>query len=144
MRSQFRPAVVSLVSLTLITGLVYPAIVTGMASSAFAGKAGGSVIVVDQKARGSELIGQAFSEAKYFWSRPSATSPVPYAADGGSGSNLGPTNPTLVEAVKQRIAALHAADPQNKQPAPWTSLPPLAAGWIRTSAWRRRNINRRG
>jgi K+-transporting ATPase ATPase C chain len=118
MLSQIRPALVSLILLTLITGVIYPAIVTAVAKIAFAGKASGSIMTVNGKSVGSELIGQPFSDPKYFWSRPSATSPVPYAGDNGSGSNLGPTNPALVDAVKQRIAALRAADPQNKQAIP--------------------------
>ena len=118
MRSQFRPAVVSLIVLTLITGLVYPGIVTGVAKVAFSEKASGSVIAINGKPVGSELIGQPFGDPKYFWSRPSATSPVPYAGDSGSGSNLGARNPALVDAVKQRITALRAADTQNQQPIP--------------------------
>jgi K+-transporting ATPase ATPase C chain len=118
MRSQFRPALVSLIVLTFITGVIYPAIVTVIAKVAFNERAAGSVTIVHGKPIGSELIGQAFSDPKYFWSRPSATSPVPYAAESGSGSNLGPTNPALVDVVKQRIAALRAADPQNQQLVP--------------------------
>jgi len=118
MWSQIRAAVVSLIVLTLITGVIYPVVVTGVAKVAFAGRSAGGVITNDGKAVGSELIGQPFSEAKYFWPRPSATSPVPYAGDGGSGSNLGPTNPALVDAVRQRVAALHAADPQNRKLVP--------------------------
>jgi potassium-transporting ATPase KdpC subunit len=118
MRWQIRPALVSLAVLTLITGLVYPVVLTGVARVAFSGKASGSIMTVNGKPVGSELIGQPFSEAKYFWSRPSATSPVPYAGDGGSGSNLGPTNPALIDAVKQRIAALRASDPGHMGPIP--------------------------
>jgi K+-transporting ATPase ATPase C chain len=118
MRSQIRPAVVSLILLTLITGAIYPAIVTGVAKIAFADKASGSIMMANGISVGSELIGQPFSDPKYFWPRPSATSPVPYAGDNGSGSNLGPTNPALFDAVKQRVATLRAADPQNKQPIP--------------------------
>jgi len=109
---------VSLLLLTIITGLVYPAVVTTVAKFAFAEKSAGSIIMKGGKAVGSELIGQPFSDPKYFWSRPSATSPVPYAGDSGSGSNLGPTNPALIDAVKKRIAALRAADPQNQRPIP--------------------------
>src|SRR4051794_26185426 len=113
MLAQLRPAVVSFLFLTLITGVLYPLAVTGAAKVAFADKAAGSVTYRDGRAVGSDLIGQPFSNPKYFWSRPSATSPVPYAADAGAGSNLAPTNPALADAVKQRIAALRAADPQN-------------------------------
>ena len=118
MLSQIRPALVSLIFLTVITGLIYPTIVTGVAKVTFADRASGSVMTTHGKSVGSELVGQPFSDLKYFWSRPSATSPVPYAGDNGSGSNLGPTNPALIDAVKQRVAALRAADPQNQQPIP--------------------------
>jgi K+-transporting ATPase ATPase C chain len=128
MFSQFRPALVSLIVLTIVTGLVYPAIVTFVAKVAFSEKAAGSVIRINGKSAGSELIGQPFSDAKYFWSRPSATSPVPYAGEGGSGSNLGPSNPALIDAVKQRIAALHIADPLNQQPVPIDLVTASASG----------------
>jgi K+-transporting ATPase ATPase C chain len=118
MRSQIRPTIVVFLLLTIITGVIYPAIVTAVAQAAFPKQASGSVITENGKAVGSMLIGQAFSDSKYFWSRPSATSPVPYAADNGSGSNLGPTNPALFDVIKARIAALRAADPQNNQPVP--------------------------
>jgi K+-transporting ATPase ATPase C chain len=118
MRSLIRPAIVSLVLLTLLTGVVYPVIVTGIARAAFGYRSGGSIIERDGKAIGSELIGQPFTDAKYFWSRPSATSPAPYAADASAGSNLGPTNPALIDAVKQRVATLRAADPGNSNPIP--------------------------
>jgi K+-transporting ATPase ATPase C chain len=128
MRSQFRPAFVSLILLTLITGVVYPAIVTAVARVAFANKASGSVMTSHGKSVGSELIGQPFSDPKYFWSRPSATSPIPYAGDNGSGSNLGPTNPALADAVKQRITALRAADPQSQKPVPVDLVTASASG----------------
>jgi K+-transporting ATPase ATPase C chain len=113
MRSQIRPAVVSLILLTIITGVVYPLLVTGVARIVFPTQAGGSLIVRDGRAIGSALIGQSFTDPKYFWPRPSATSPVPYAADAGAGSNLAPSNPAQSAAVQQRAAALRAADPQN-------------------------------
>ncbi|HYO09661.1 MAG TPA: potassium-transporting ATPase subunit KdpC [Tepidisphaeraceae bacterium] len=128
MRSQLRPAVMSFVLLTLITGVCYPLAVTGAARVALADKAQGSVIHRDGRAVGSSLIGQPFSDPRYFWPRPSATSPVPYAADAGAGSNLAPTNPALAEAVKQRIAALRAADPQNDQPVPVDLVTASASG----------------
>jgi potassium-transporting ATPase KdpC subunit len=118
MSSQFRPALVSLILLTVITGAVYPAIVTAVAKVAFRDQSSGSIITISGKPVGSELIGQPFSDPKYFWPRPSATSPIPYAGDNGSGSNLAPTNPALADAVKQRVAALRAADPLNQQPIP--------------------------
>jgi potassium-transporting ATPase KdpC subunit len=128
MRSQLRPAFVSFVMLTLITGVCYPLVVSGVAKVAFASKATGSVTYRDGVATGSALIGQPFSDPKYFWPRPSATSPVPYAADAGAGSNLAPTNPALADAVKQRIAALRAADPQNDRPVPVDLVTASASG----------------
>src|SRR6266851_6374844 len=105
MFKELRPAALAFVVLTLITGIVYPLIVTAFAQL-FPNKATGSVIEVNGKAVGSELIGQPFSDPKYFWSRPSATSPMPYNAGSSSGSNQGPLNPALTDAVKQRIQAL--------------------------------------
>ena len=118
MRDQIRPALTMLVILTLLTGLVYPLLITGIAQLLFPHQANGSLIVRDGKVMGSELIGQYFDQPKYFWSRPSATSPFPYNAAASSGSNLGPTNPALIEAVKGRVAALRAADPDNDRPVP--------------------------
>jgi potassium-transporting ATPase KdpC subunit len=118
MLRQVRPALVCLILLTLVTGVAYPLAVTAVAKLCFPGKAAGSVVAKDGSAVGSRLIGQPFSDPKYFWSRPSTTSPVPYAGDAGAGSNLGPTNPALAEAVKQRVAALRAADPGNNDPVP--------------------------
>jgi K+-transporting ATPase ATPase C chain len=115
MFSQIRPAVVLMALLTLITGVGYPLVVTGIASIAFADKAHGSVIIRDGKAIGSDLIAQPFTDAKYFWPRPSAAN---YNGAGGSGSNLGPTNPALAAAVKARVEALKAADPDNTAPVP--------------------------
>jgi K+-transporting ATPase ATPase C chain len=97
---------------------VYPLTVTGLAQLVFPQQANGSLIVRDGKVIGSELIGQYFDDPKYFWGRPSATSPFPYNAAASSGSNLGPTNPALIEAVKIRVAALRAADPDNEAPVP--------------------------
>jgi K+-transporting ATPase ATPase C chain len=113
-----RPAIVSLVLLTALTGLVYPAVVTGIAQLLFPSQANGSLIVKDGKAVGSELIGQSFDDPKYFWGRPSATSPFPYNAGASSGSNQGPTNPDLKKAVQGRIEAPRAADPGNTAPIP--------------------------
>jgi K+-transporting ATPase ATPase C chain len=100
-----------LVILTIITGVVYPLLVTGIAQVAFPDKANGSLIVQNEKIVGSRLIGQAFSDPKYFWGRPSATSPMPYNGAASSGSNQGPTNPALKEAVEGRIKALGGATP---------------------------------
>ena len=118
MSSVIRPAVVLLLIMTVITGIAYPLVVTGLAQALFPRQAAGSLVVRDGKAIGSSLIGQAFSDPKYFWSRPSATSPQPYNGLGSTGSNLGPLNPALTDAAKQRIDALHAADPTNKAPIP--------------------------
>jgi potassium-transporting ATPase KdpC subunit len=110
--SALRPAAVLLLLFTLLTGVAYPLAVTGIAQLAFPKRASGSLIAGGRGVRGSELIGQPFADAKYFWGRPSATSPA-YNAAASSGSNLGPSNPALVEAVKARVAALRAADPEN-------------------------------
>jgi len=118
MWKHLRPAIVSLVALTVLTGLVYPVVVTGIAQVLFPRQANGSLIMKDGKAVGSELIGQPFDDAKYFWGRPSATSPFPNNAGASSGSNLGPINPDLQKAVQGRIEALRAADPGNKAPVP--------------------------
>jgi len=110
---QLRPALLSLALLTLLTGLLYPAVITAAAQLFFPGKANGSLILRDGKAVGSELIGQDFSSPRYFWGRPSATAPFPCNADASGGSNLGPSNPALVDAVKARVEALRRADPAN-------------------------------
>ncbi len=118
MWTQLRPALVSLVTLTLITGLLYPLVVTGLAQVLFPRQASGSLILKDGKPVGSSLIGQPFDAPKYFWGRPSATAPFPYNAAASSGSNLGPTNDALTKAVQARIDALKAADPDNPLPLP--------------------------
>ena len=115
---QLRPAILILLLFTVITGLVYPAVVTGVAQVVFPHQANGSVIMANGKAVGSDLIGQPFTDPKYFWGRISATSPYPYNATSSSGSNLGPTNPALFAEVQSQIAALRAADPGNTQPIP--------------------------
>lgn len=118
MRSLLRPAIMSLAALTLLTGGIYPAIVTGISALLFHDQAEGSLIMVGDSVRGSKLIGQAFSGAQYFWSRPSATGPVPYNGAISSGSNLGPTNPAQLAAVTGRVETLRAADPGNTSPVP--------------------------
>lgn len=118
MRTQLRPALVSLAALTLITGLLYPLVVTGLAQVLFPRQANGSLILIEGKPVGSSLIGQPFDAPKYFWGRPSATSPFPYNAAASSGSNLGPTNDVLITAVQVRIDALKTADPDNPLPLP--------------------------
>ena len=118
MLAQLRPALVSLVVFTVLTGIVYPLVVTGIAQIAFPWQANGSLIVRNGKVVGSTLIGQPFDDPKYFWSRPSATSPFPNNAGASSGSNLSPTNPDLIKAVQGRVDALRAADPGNTAPVP--------------------------
>lgn len=128
MLKQLRPAIVSLAALTLLTGVLYPLVVTGAAQAVFPYQANGSLIIDKAgQVRGSELIGQAFSGPQYFWGRPSATGPVPYTAfnadtlTGSSGSNLGPLNDALVGpdgAIAGRIRALREADPTNTLPIP--------------------------
>jgi K+-transporting ATPase ATPase C chain len=118
MLSQIRPALVSLALLTVLTGIAYPLVVTGIAQAAFPRQANGSTVVRDGKNIGSTLIGQPFSDPKYFWSRPSATGPQPYNGAASSGTNQGPTNPALIEAVQGRIKALREADPDNHSPIP--------------------------
>jgi len=114
----FRPALAVLLILTLLTGVLYPAIITAVGQTVFPYQAGGSVIVRNDTVIGSSLIAQSFSDAKYFWTRPSATTPQPYNGTASSGSNLGPLNPALTEAVKERVAALRAADAGNTGAVP--------------------------
>lgn len=116
--SVLRPALVLFALLTALTGVAYPLLVTGIGQAAFPEEAGGSLIERGGKAVGSSLIGQNFSDPKYFWGRPSATGPMPYNANASGGSNQGPLNPALVDAVKSRIEALRAADPGNTAPVP--------------------------
>ncbi len=118
MLQHLRPALVLLALLTLLTGALYPLVVTGIAQALFAPQAQGSLIRHDGEPVGSSLIGQPFSDPKRFWGRPSGTSPHPYNAAASSGTNQGPTNPALVEAVTGRIKALKDADPGNNLPVP--------------------------
>jgi potassium-transporting ATPase KdpC subunit len=118
MTRELRPALVVFLLLTVITGVVYPGIVTLVGRAFFGDEATGSVIERDGKAVGSRLIGQPFSGAQYFWGRPSTTGPQPYNGAVSSGSNQGPTNPALETAVRERIATLRAADPGNNRPVP--------------------------
>src|SRR5512139_1707777 len=124
MTSQYRPAFVILLILTIITGVIFPLVVTGIAQVVFPHQANGSIISVDGKARGSELIGQQFDDPGYFWGRISATGAFPYNAfdagtlTGSSGSNYGPLNPALKNMVQARMEALRAADPDNPLPIP--------------------------
>jgi K+-transporting ATPase ATPase C chain len=107
-----------LISLTVLTGIIYPLLVTGISQVLFRSKANGSLIEKDGKWIGSELIGQSFTGQNYFWGRPSATSPVQYNAAASTGSNLGPSNPALLDAVAARVRALRAADPSQDEPVP--------------------------
>jgi K+-transporting ATPase ATPase C chain len=116
--AQLRTACGMLVALTVLTGVAYPLVVTGVARAAFPDKSSGSLVRQDGKVRGSRLIGQAFDEPKYFWGRVSATSPSPYNASNSGASNLGPTNKALTDAAKARVDALRAADPGNDAPIP--------------------------
>jgi K+-transporting ATPase ATPase C chain len=123
MLDQIRPTLVSFAVLTLLTGIAYPLLITGIAQAAFPSQANGSLIVRDGKAVGSRLIGQSFDAPNYFWGRLSATAdangkPLPYNAGASAASNLGPTNPALVDEVKARVDALTAADPENAAPIP--------------------------
>jgi len=128
MSAQIRPAIVMLALLSVVAGLVYPAIVTAIAQVVFPRQANGSLIVTDGRVVGSSLIGQPFDDSKYFWGRPSATAPFQYNAGSSSGSNLGPTNPALTRAVQERVDALRAADPDNKAPVPVDLVTTSASG----------------
>ena len=116
--SELRPALIVFALLTVLTGVVYPLVVTGVGQAVFSHQANGSVIESGGRAVGSKLLGQPFSSPQYFWSRPSATGPQPYNGAASSGSNQGPINPALESAVRDRIAALRAADPGNTAPVP--------------------------
>ena len=128
MLAHLRPAILLTLVMTVLTGVAYPLVVTGVAQIFFPRQANGSLIVKDGKVLGSSLIGQPFADPRYFWGRPSATSPYPYNAAASSGSNLGPTNPALTEAVKARIEALRAADPGNTAPVPVDLVTSSASG----------------
>ncbi len=118
MKSQLRPALSMLLIFTVITGVIYPLVVTGVAQALFPSQANGSLIIVNGKAVGSKLIGQQFDDPKYFWGRLSATGGMPYNASSSSGSNYGPLNPALIQTTQTRIDALKAADPTNTLPIP--------------------------
>lgn len=128
MDTQLRPALTLFVALSLVTGLAYPLVVTGVAQAAFPAAANGSLIVDHGRPVGSALIGQAFAEPGHFWSRPSATAPRAYDAANSGGSNLAPTAPALVAAVQARIAALRQADPGNTAPVPVDLVTASASG----------------
>jgi len=128
MKSLIRPAVTLFALLTVVTGVLYPLAVTGVAKVAFPNQAAGSLISKDGRAIGSSLVGQNFSDPKYFWGRPSATSPMAYNAANSGGSNQGPTNPALVDAIKGRVDALKAADPTNTADVPIDLVTASASG----------------
>ena len=128
MKTILRPALVLFFILTLLTGVAYPLLVTGAAQLLFPDQAGGSLILRDGKPVGSSLIGQNFTDPGHFWGRPSATGPMPYNASASSGSNQGPLNPALVDAVKGRIDALRAADPGNAAAVPVDLVTASASG----------------
>jgi potassium-transporting ATPase KdpC subunit len=118
MHSQLRPAIVAIAVFVLLTGILYPLLITGVSQAIFPRQANGSMLVRHNHDVGSQLIGQQFDDPKYFWGRLSATQPFPYNAASSKGSNLGPSNPALIEEVDRRIAELKAADPQNELPIP--------------------------
>ncbi|CAA2099235.1 potassium-transporting ATPase subunit KdpC [Variovorax paradoxus] len=128
MNNIFRPALVLFVLLSALTGLIYPMAVTGAAKAVFPAQADGSLVVLDGTTVGSKLIGQNFSDPKHFWGRPSATAPQPYNASASGGSNQGPLNPALADAVKARVEALRAADPGNTAPVPVDLVTASASG----------------
>jgi K+-transporting ATPase ATPase C chain len=127
MLAHLRPALLLLLVLTLLTGIAYPLAVNGIAQVVFPRQANGSLVRRGDVVVGSELVGQTFSDPKWFWSRPSATSPA-YNGGASSGSNLGPTNPALAEAVAARVAALRAADPGNTAAVPADLVTTSASG----------------
>jgi potassium-transporting ATPase KdpC subunit len=125
---QLKQALLLLIVLSVLTGIVYPLAITALAQAIFPSQANGSLIYRNGRAVASTLIGQPFSDPKYFWSRPSATSPMPYNAASSGGSNLGPTNPDLMKSVEERIAALRAADPVDDAPVPIDLVTTSASG----------------
>jgi K+-transporting ATPase ATPase C chain len=128
MNTIIRPAITLFLIMTLVTGIVYPFAVTGIAQLLFPAQAAGSLVMAGGQPVGSSVIGQSFSDPKYFWSRPSATSPQPYNAIASSGSNQGPLNPALADAIKTRVEALKAADPANTLPVPVDLVTASASG----------------
>jgi K+-transporting ATPase ATPase C chain len=121
-------SVLMVVTMTLLLGFGYPYAVTGLAALLFPSQANGSLILRDGKPVGSALVGQPFDDPKYFWGRPSATAPMPYNGGASGGSNLGPLNPALAEAVKGRVGKLRAADPDNEAPVPVDLVTASASG----------------
>ena len=128
MKTLVRPALSLFLALSVVTGVIYPLAVSGVAQAIFPRQAAGSVIERGGRVIGSALIGQSFDGPRYFWSRPSATSPQPYNGLASGGSNLGPENPALIDAVKARVAALRRADPGNPLPIPVDLVTASASG----------------
>ncbi|WP_410498524.1 potassium-transporting ATPase subunit KdpC [Chitinibacter sp. S2-10] len=128
MLQQLRPAITIFVLLTLVTGVAYPLVTTGLAKALFPQQADGSLILRNGQLVGSSLIGQSFTDPKYFWSRPSATGPMAYNGSASSGSNLGPTNPVFLDTVKGRVAALKAAHPDQTGAVPQDLVTASASG----------------
>lgn len=127
-REYIRPALFSFLALTIITGVIYPLFITGIAQVLLPNQANGSLIYRNQKVVGSSLVGQAFDKAEYLWGRPSATSPVVYNPGLSSGSNLGPLNPALSDLLKARIKIIRSADPYNDMPIPVDLVTSSASG----------------
>jgi len=127
-REQLKTTILIFIILTIITGIIYPLVITGIAELFFKSQANGSIIIRDGKVIGSSLIGQPFDDLGYFWGRPSATTPAAFNAASSSGSNLGPSNPALSDAVKTRVNNLHTADPDNKLPIPVDLVTSSASG----------------
>ena len=128
MKTLLRPALVLLALFTALTGVLYPLAVTGLARVVAPQRARGSLVVRDGQVVGSSLLGQSFTNPRYFWGRPSATSPSPYNASASGGSNLGPSNPALARAVRERVAALRSADPAAQVPVPVDLVTASASG----------------
>lgn len=128
MKTILRPAIALLLIMTVLLGLAYPLLVTGFARAIFPAQAAGTLVIEKGRVVGSRLIGQPFSDPRDFWSRPSATGPQPYNGLDSAGSNLGPLNPALSDAVKERIAALRAADPTNTAAVPVDLVTASASG----------------
>jgi K+-transporting ATPase ATPase C chain len=128
MFAQLRAALLSLFAFTLLTGVLYPLVVTGLAQLLFPRQANGSLVEAAGRVAGSELIGQNFSAPRYFWGRISATTPFPYNSAASTGSNYGPFHPDLRKALDARLATLRAADPENHQPVPVDLLTSSASG----------------
>ena len=128
MTNHIKPAIVMLLLFTALTGIAYPLAVTLIAQIVFPNQANGSLLGSNEQPLGSELIGQAFSRPEYFWGRPSATSPTPYNGEASSGSNLGPTNPALIDAVRARVKLLRDADPSHSEAVPVDLVTASASG----------------